>query len=107
MYNIILIGILLAFTSCITKPATGLKKSSPLLGFSAEWNDSKYDAANSAADVTYMNETEKEVIHILNLVRMDPVLFERTVVSHYPAYKGNPKMKNSSYFKSLSSTLRG
>lgn len=79
--------------------------TSPLQLFSDAWNDEKYDAANTARNAVYMTETERQVIHILNLVRMNPVLFERTVLKQYPEYKRNAKLKESVYYKSLSVTL--
>lgn len=78
---------------------------SPLQRFSNAWNDQKYAAANTAKDAVYMSENERQVIYILNLVRMNPVLFEQTVLAQYPNYKNNTRLKQSSYFKSLSATL--
>ncbi len=81
--------------------------TSPLKIFSDAWNSEKYEDANTARNAIYMTETERQVIHILNLVRMNPSLFERTVVKQYPDYKRNTKMKQSGYYKSLSVTLAG
>jgi uncharacterized protein YkwD len=61
--------------------------------------------ANTAAAVPYMNEEEKKVIYILNLVRMNPALFAETVVKNYPASSGKLQLKNSRYYKSLLTNL--
>lgn len=108
MKSFVLIGIITLFTACISIPVIAVKKpiNSPLYEFSDAWKDPKYDAANSARNATYMSETEREVIHILNLVRMDPVLFESTVVSQYPRFSDNPKLSNNSYYKSLTATMK-
>ena len=52
-----------------------------------------------------MTATEKEVIYILNLARMNPVLFASTVVKKYPDTYFNGYMKNSAYYKSLLDTM--
>jgi uncharacterized protein YkwD len=73
--------------------------TSPLEDFSDEWNDPKYAVCNTAASADYMTASEKKVIHVLNLVRMNPKLFASTVISSDYYYKDN------SYFNSLLSTL--
>lgn len=98
----VLVLILFVFT---LSSSAGRPTSSPLQVFSNAWNDEKYDVANTARNAIYMSETERQVIQILNLVRMDPALFERTVVKQYPDYKRNAKLKQSSYYKSLCATL--
>lgn len=79
--------------------------SSPLSTYSAAWNDTKYLRCNTAANAKYMTATEKEVIYILNLARMNPVLFASTVVKKYPDTYFNGYMKNSAYYKSLLDTM--
>lgn len=79
--------------------------TSPLQAFSNAWTDEKYEAANTARNALYMSEAERQVIYILNLVRMNPALFESTVVKQYPDFKRNAKLKQSSYYKSLVATL--
>jgi hypothetical protein len=99
--------VFLLISSVVTK--AGIKVPfpvSPLLPFSQSWNGEKYDVANTARLANYMSETEREIIYILNLMRMDPALFESTVVSQYPEFSGNPGLRNSSYYKSLRSDLK-
>ncbi len=45
-----------------------------------------------------MTDAEKEVIYVLNLARMNPVLFANTVVKKYPA-------NHSDYYTSLLATM--
>ncbi len=79
---------------------------SPLALFSNEWNDVKYAKAFTATHVKYMSDEEKKVIHILNLMRLNPLLFLKSVVMKYPNVSMNPSFENSSYFKSLITTLQ-
>ena len=99
---------LLLFLTVFFYNATGenILPKSPLDQFSTIWNDLKYEEANSAYHVIYMNEKEKQVIYILNLVRMNPSLFESTVLSQYPAFTGKADLKNNIYYKSLSASLK-
>src|SRR3569832_2198927 len=79
---------------------------SPLADYSTEWNDAKYLTCNTAANVRYMTEEEKKVIYILNMARMNPALFAKTVVNQYPE-KGKWSVNRSSYyFTSLLDTLQ-
>jgi uncharacterized protein YkwD len=79
--------------------------ASPLSEFSAQWNDPKYAACNTAADAEYMNDEEKAVIYILNCARTDPKLFCSTVVKQYPEYTDNAELINITYYQSLITTL--
>ena len=78
---------------------------SPLSDFSKSWEQPKYQQCNTAAGVSYMSDSEKKVIYILNLARMDPQLFCTTVLKHYPEVYTMVDYKNSSYFSSLVATL--
>ncbi len=80
--------------------------ASPLVDFSEEWEDEKYSLCNTAADAAYMNDTEKDVIYILNLARQYPVLFYKTVVMKYPGMSCNEKLSQNLYFKSLVAELK-
>ncbi len=71
---------------------------SPLAGYSADWNDARYLKCNTAVNAKYMTSSEKEVIYILNLARMNPVLFANTVIKKYPA-------SHSDYYSSLLKTM--
>ncbi len=80
---------------------------SPLTDFSNEWNDPKYQVCNTAADVEYLSDEEKDVIYILNLARYDPRLFAATVVKQYPRYNDNAELINITYYQSLLTEMRG
>lgn len=78
---------------------------SPLAAYSTEWNDAKYLPCNTAATARYLTEEEKKTIYILNMARMNPVLFANTVIKQYPD-KGMATVKrSSSYYKSLLNTM--
>lgn len=62
------------------------------------WTDPKYKAANTAKDVNYLKEEEKNVFYYINLARMDPGKFAEVYIK--PSLKGG-----SSYVKSLYTTL--
>jgi len=79
---------------------------SPLARYSNEWNSMKYSSCNTAANATYLTQSEKDVIYILNLIRSYPALFAKTVLKKYPAFSGNDYLAaDAYYFKSLVDTL--
>lgn len=79
---------------------------SPLAQYSNEWNNIKYSKCNTAANVAYMSNSEKEVIYILNLIRTYPAFFAQTVLKKYPSMSGNDHLAGDTYyFKSLVDTL--
>ena len=80
--------------------------SSPLASYSDKWNDSKYNKCNTAANTAYLNNTEKEIIYIINLIRTNPALFAKTVLKKYPAVSGKGYLADDTYyFQSLINTL--
>ena len=74
---------------------------SPLSAFSDEWNKPEYAVSNTAANAAYLSDQEKKVIYILNLARMNPPLFAKTVVRAYPNYSGEQELVQSEYYRSL------
>jgi uncharacterized protein YkwD len=77
----------------------------PLSQYSDLWNDAKFANANTAQAATYMNEDEKNIIHILNLARMDPQLFLKTIIE--PIAKDYWFVNtNSKFYKSLINDLK-
>ena len=78
---------------------------SPLAAYSIAWNDAKYLKCNTAARAGYLAEEEKKTIYILNMARMNPVLFANTVVKQYPGKTEWHINSNSTYYKSLLETL--
>ena len=80
---------------------------SPLSDFSNEWDDPKYQACNTAAVATYMNEEEKKIIYILNLARAYPKLFCETVLTQYPVYIDRAELIDLACFKTLINMMNG
>jgi uncharacterized protein YkwD len=95
--SLVLILILFqGFTNAQEKTESG-KYISPFASYSEAWNDPKYAMANTAATADYMSDSEKQVIYLLNLVRMNPKLFCETVLKEHPVSSG--------YYNSLVNTL--
>lgn len=67
-----------------------------------EWNDPIYRLANTAEYIDYLTREEKKVILFINLCRMNPALFERTVLKYY--LENNPDQVGG-YSKSLTNEL--
>ncbi len=79
---------------------------SPLATYSNAWNDIKYSSCNTAANVAYLSNDEKEIIYILNLIRTNPVLFSNTVLKKYPFLSGKGYLASDEfYYQSLVNTL--
>lgn len=74
---------------------------SPLASFSSEWNRAEYRICNTAAGVDYLSEEEKTTLYILNLARMNPAFFAKTVVKAYPEYSGEETLTQSEYYRGL------
>ena len=75
--------------------------SNPLCSFSAQWNDAKYNACNTAANARYMSSEEKKVIFILNMARTNPRLFRQTVLSKITTFDGFVDTTSVVYYRSL------
>jgi hypothetical protein len=73
---------------------------SPLAKYSPEWNNPKYLACNTAKNTPYLTENEQQIIYILNLARMDPQLFCRTVLPLAYQISG-VDTSSAYYYKSL------
>lgn len=97
LFLLALVGV--AFRPSETDPVA--VSGSPLSSFSVEWDKPEYLVCNTAANVEYLSEPEKNVIYILNLARMNPSLFAKTVVKAYPEYSGNTRLERSEYFTGL------
>lgn len=65
------------------------------------WTAEEIAAANTAADIDYLSPQEKQVILVVNLVRMNPVKFDTTFVEKYLQ-----SHENDSYTKSLRKDLQ-
>jgi hypothetical protein len=92
---------LFATSLFISFALTHLPAASPLATYSTEWNDEKYLVCNTAAAANYMTDNEKELIYVLNLARMNPVLFTNSVVKKFPDKIGEEHLRKSAYYNSL------
>ena len=83
------------------------KAISPLASYSQIWNEIKYSSCNTAVNATYLSKNEKDVIYILNLIRLYPALFNKTVLAKYPSVSGKYYLlMDSFYYISLVKTLQ-
>ncbi len=57
--------------------------------------------AFTAMDAKYLTKIERDIIHVINLMRLDPPGFAEKVVKSYPELLGNPEKRKSSYYQSL------
>src|SRR5256885_6793533 len=67
------------------------------------WTASQLDAANTAKNISYLNDTEKIAIQYINLARLYPQLFISNELNNY---SGPEHLNNSSYKKSLTKELK-
>ena len=97
-----LVFILLAFVTQMAlakRPETNA--GNPLAIYSAEWSDARYATCNTAAKTRYMCSSEKNVIFILNMARMNPKLFRQTVLSKITTYNEFVDTTSEVYYRSL------
>jgi hypothetical protein len=80
-------GILFISLQAYANP--GAKYKSPLSDFHALWSSASYNACNTATKAGYLTAEEKEVIHVLNLMRRYPRQFAETVVKKWPTKFGS------------------
>lgn len=64
------------------------------------WDKPTLDEANTAAKVDYLTDNEKEVILVLNLVRLQPAKFNRIHI-----ISSNDASNRNKYYRSLVDTL--
>jgi hypothetical protein len=74
----------LIFLTSFTEPGNDILPKSPLSDYSTAWNDPRFLKCNTAAKAVYLTDMEKELIYVFNMMRMDPKLFNSTVVKQYP-----------------------
>ena len=68
----------------------------------AQWDKKVLEQANTGKDASYMSEEEKRVLFLFNLARINPPLFNQTIVNYFVDSIG---YKNSVYLVSLRKTL--
>ncbi|TAD86577.1 MAG: CAP domain-containing protein [Bacteroidetes bacterium] len=86
---------------CLSQPygATANTKN-PLIKWSNAWEAPKYAAANTSANSRFHSAWEMEFVYLLNLVRMNPPLFAKTVLQSYPD-SSDPDLRQANEYKSL------
>lgn len=67
----------------------------------SEWDNPKYLQANTAKDVSYLSEIEKQIIYIHNLIRIDPELFNNTFIKKIKAHPPNPSQREGDEGKEI------
>ena len=106
MQNLLVLLSLMISNVSFAQNTAGNTPASPLAIYSTEWNKPTYRLCNTASNVTYMNEKEKMVIYVINLLRAYPTLFAKTVVAQYPTLSGKEELaKDQYYYQSLLTTL--
>ncbi len=71
------------------------------------WTEEELAMANTAKDVSYLSQVEKDIFLWLNLARLYPAKFADIEVEHYtPPAKYGDYLKNSPYVKSLLKELK-
>ena len=97
----------IAFVALLAQEASARVPTytTPLSKFSKEWDNPRYKVCNTAEHVKYMTADEKEIIFVLNLARMDPQLFRKTILRNANQVVG-VDTSSVTYFKSLDSTMR-
>lgn len=56
------------------------RAANPLAEYGDKWKDARFQACNTAKNVSYMSQVEKDVVYILNMARTAPRLFAETVI---------------------------
>ena len=71
-----------------------------------EWNENELEKANTVKSVTYLNNSEKEAVIILNLARLYPKKFIQLELTNFNGtIKYGEYLNNSYYKKSLITTM--
>lgn len=78
----------------------------PLLVYSNQWSDPLYQKCNTAQSISYLNQEEKNLIWVLNMIRFNPQLFLNTVLLNPKCSFYKSEKSRNSYDKSLIKTLQ-
>jgi len=72
----------------------------------SSWSKITLEKANSAKEATYLTAEEKSIVYYINLVRMNPRLFESTYIRPYLERYGITDENASKWIRSLQSELK-
>jgi Transglutaminase-like superfamily len=97
----------------IIAPVVSFGCKTPLSQFSSQWDSEYFDKANTTVSEYYLSDNEKEFIFIINLARINPLLFKETVLIPYcdkngysgPAYELIGKMSSVCRLSMLSAHI--
>jgi hypothetical protein len=78
----------------------------PLAKFSNQWNKLEYNNCNTAKDLKYLSSIERDVIWILNMARLNPVLFLNSVLLNPKSEVFKTPKARSFYYNSLVEDLK-
>ena len=72
-----------------------------------DWSSQEIKKANTALNEDYLTLEEKNIFLVLNLVRINPPLFSKTILANYRGVEGfsNDFLKHRKYLNSLSNRL--
>lgn len=101
MIHLIRLITLLILIPGINYAGTGMDSVPGLPQYSSALESPIFRQAFTATEARYLTRTERDIIHVLNLMRLDPPGFAEKVVKPYPDMVGDPEMRKSSYYKSL------
>ena len=69
--------------------------------FYPKWSEAEYLSANTAKDIEYLSDIEKQIIYYMNIARMNPLMFSDVYLKDYLKTSGS----RTSFVKSLEETL--
>lgn len=100
---------MIAFSQQNVKPnvfINQLNENNPLTSYSKEWNSPVFKRCNTASNANYMNADEQKIIWILNLIKINPSLFLKSVLLNPKSiYYKSPRQQNH-YYRSLVNDLK-
>lgn len=80
--------------------------TNPLAEFDTEWTNSAYDNCNTAKSITYLTQEEKDIIWVLNMARLNPQLFLKSLLLNPNSGFFKNVADRNNYDKSLIQTLK-
>lgn len=93
--------ILLALLYTATGNAKEPTGNNPLSKYSREWNLPKYRACNTGKNARYLSVKERELLYVLNMARVNPKLFCKTVLMQEGPRSEQIDTASVMYYKSL------
>ncbi len=79
--------------------------NNPFVKYSPLWNQTKYKHCNTAAAVSYLTDEEKKIIWALNMIRLSPQLYCKTILLNPKSPFYLKPAQRDYYFNSLINDL--